>query len=323
MLNRRQFLAGGVVATAAGAMTLAGGELFAEGADAADATAKTAHRGTSLPKKSTPMIDAHVHVYKHDPAYPYAAGANPPAQDAPVEDLIKLMRANGVERTVLVQVIHYKWDNRYLGSVLKQYPGKFQGVCRVNPEDPAAPDQLSALTAQGFRGVRLSPADGVEGEWISGPLMPQLWGRCSQLKVPMTVLAPVTRLANLVPLIESNPDLTVVIDHMADCPLDRTDERTILPSLARYPNVFVKISDMWSLSQEAYPYADAQDMVKQLYESFGAQRLMWATNWPVSLAKLPYGKIVELYSDRLNIFTPEDREEVLYKTVQRVWPFEL
>jgi predicted TIM-barrel fold metal-dependent hydrolase len=50
---------------------------------------------------------------------------------------------------------------------------------------------------------------------------------------------------------------------------------------------------------------------------------MWATNWPVSLQQLPYGRIVELYRDRLNVFSPEDREEVLSKTVQRVWPFGL
>jgi predicted TIM-barrel fold metal-dependent hydrolase len=48
---------------------------------------------------------------------------------------------------------------------------------------------------------------------------------------------------------------------------------------------------------------------------------MWATNWPVSLQQLPYNKIVELYRDHLAFFTAEDREEVLSKTVQRVWPF--
>ena len=68
---------------------------------------------------------------------------------------------------------------------------------------------------------------------------------------------------------------------------------------------------------------DAQEQVKRLCSRFGARRLMWATNWPVSLQQLPYGRIVELYRDRLNVFSPEDREEVLSKTVQRVWPFGL
>jgi hypothetical protein len=109
-------------------------------------------------------------------------------------------------------------------------------VCRVDPEDPKAPDQLSRLTEeQGFHGVRISPGAGVEGDWLRGPLMPPLWKRCAQLKVPMTVLTPVTRLPDLVPLIEQNPELIVVIDHMADCPLDRPDDLKLLTDLAPYP----------------------------------------------------------------------------------------
>src|SRR5580693_7803228 len=79
-----------------------------------------------------PFLDAHVHVWKHDPAFPFAAGANVPSEDASVEMLLDLMRANKVERTVIIQVIHYRWDNSYLASVLKRYPRVFQGVCRVN-----------------------------------------------------------------------------------------------------------------------------------------------------------------------------------------------
>ena len=71
---------------------------------------------------------------------------------------------------MIVQVIHYRYDNRYLASVLKRYPRLFQGVARVDPLDPAAPDRLS----QGFHGVRLSPAGDASGDWIWGPLMPPL-----------------------------------------------------------------------------------------------------------------------------------------------------
>ena len=269
------------------------------------------------------MIDSHVHVFKRDPQFPFAAGAKPPAEDASAEMLLSLMKANNVARTVIIQVIHYRWDNSYLASVLKRYPAIFHGVCRVNPEDPAAPDHLSQHTQDGFHGVRLSPDATAQGDWIRGPLMLPLWRRCNELKVPMTILAPVTRLPDLVPLIEANPELTVVIDHMADCPLDRPDLLKLLLDLARYPKVFVKITDLWTLSRQPYPYPDAQDQVKRLYATFGPRRLMWATNWPVSLQQLPYARLVELYRDHVNFFSREDREEILSKTVQRVWPFGL
>jgi predicted TIM-barrel fold metal-dependent hydrolase len=224
---------------------------------------------------------------------------------------------------VLIQVIHYRWDNGYLADVLKRYPGKFQGVCRVDPEDAAAPDTLSELTAQGFRGVRLSPAANASGDWIGGPLMKPLWRRCGELKVPMTLLIPASRLPQVVPLLESNPELTVVIDHMADCPLDRPDLLAGLLAFARYPKVFVKISHLWSLSKQAYPYRDSLEQVKKLRDSFGAARLMWGTDWPIATEMLDYSQRVKLYDEHLSFLNRDEQMDVMYRTVQRVWPFGL
>ncbi len=111
-----------------------------------------------------PFIDSHVHVWKHDARFPFAAGAHVPAEDASVEMLLALMEANEVLAPVMIQVIHYRYDNAYLADVLRRYPQKFHGVCRVDPDDPNAPDELRRLTEEhGFRGVRLSPAAGAAG----------------------------------------------------------------------------------------------------------------------------------------------------------------
>jgi len=55
-------------------------------------------------------------------------------------------------------------------------------------------------------------------------------------------------------LIDRFPDLTLVIDHMADCPLDQPAEIEKLIALRRHPKVFVKISHTWWLSRQPYPY---------------------------------------------------------------------
>ena len=110
-----------------------------------------------------PIFDPHVHVWKHDPAYPFAPDARVPERDATPETLLEHMRVNGVSKTVIIQVIHYRYDNRYLADVLKRYKGTFQGVCRVDPLSADAPDDLARLTGQGFRGVRLSPAGNASG----------------------------------------------------------------------------------------------------------------------------------------------------------------
>ena len=136
-------------------------------------------------------------------------------------------------------------------------------------------------------------------------------------------LLPATRLPDLHSLIEANPDLQVVIDHMADSPLDQPEQLGLLLALVRYPKVVVKISHMWSLSSQPYPYPDAAAQVKRLYEAFGAGRLMAGTDWPISLKQLSYARAVALFRDHLDFLPAQDHRQILSKTVQTVWPFQL
>jgi len=267
------------------------------------------------------IIDPHVHVWKHDPKFPFAKDARVPDRDATPETLLELMKANGVSHTVIIQVIHYRYDNSYLAHVLKQYPRDFQGVCRVDPLDPASPDHLSRLTEQGFRGVRLSPAGNASGDWIAGSLMPPLWKRCEELKVPMTILAPITRMPDVGNLAARYPNLTIVIDHMADSPLDQPEQLEKLIALKRFPKLFVKISHTWSLSKQPYPYPDAQEQVKRLYDVFGPQRLMWGTDWPVCEPRTTYAKALSLVRDDMKFLNAEDKRWMLSRTVEQVWPW--
>jgi predicted TIM-barrel fold metal-dependent hydrolase len=269
-----------------------------------------------------PIIDPHVHVWKNDPRYPWAKETlNPPAHDALPETLLALMKANGVAKTLLVQVIHYRWDNSYTADVLKQYPEYFRGVARVNPQDPASPDRVSALVAQGFAGVRISPAADATGDWIRGPLMEPLWRRCRDEKASLSVLAPIGRIPDVTALIDRFPDLDVIVDHMADCPPERGDLLEDLLALKRYPNVFVKVSHTWSLSKQAFPYTDSQAMVKRVYDAFGPQKLMWGTDWPLVEGYCGYAGALAMVRDEMTFLNDDDKRWMLSKTVQRVFGF--
>jgi L-fuconolactonase len=167
--------------------------------------------------------------------------------------------------------------------------------------------------------VRLSPSGDASGDWIRGPLMPPLWKRCRDLKVPMTILTDIGRMPDIAALAEKFPDLTVVIDHMADCPADRPDELNKLQALARYPRVFVKVSHTWSVSKQPYPYPDAQAQVKLLYDAFGPQRLMWGTDWPIVEAHCGYAKALAMVRDEMKFLNEDDKSWMLSQTVERVW----
>lgn len=269
------------------------------------------------------IVDPHVHVWKNDPAFPWAPETTkPPATDATPEMLLELMSANGVDKTVLVQVITYRWDNRYAAHALKMYPDMFMGVCRVNPEDPDAPDHLIRWTEEhGFHGVRFSPSADASGDWFRASLMDSIFDTAARLGVPVLILTRPSRLPDLASLLERHSDVDVVVDHMADCPIDSPESLELLLDLARYPRVYVKISHTWSLSSRPFPWEDTHEMVKRIHQTFGAERLMWGTDWPICLSKATYAQTLAVVRDEMDFLNPQEKEWILAKTALRLWPF--
>jgi L-fuconolactonase len=271
------------------------------------------------------IIDSHVHVWIHDRAYPWAGDdADIPRDNACPDALINLMQRNGVGQAVLVQYIKYKWDNLYVAHTMKAHPSLFAGVCRVDPQDPANPDQLSYWTEMhGFRGVRLSPdADG-RGDWFTGPLMPPLFRRAAALHVPLLILTAPSRLPDLAAIVEKVPDAQVVIDHMADCISPHGNHLGILLALARYPNVFLKLGHVAESSAQLYPWQDTYEVMERIFQTYGAHRIMWGSDWPLCFMNTAstYARSIAYVQNELPFLTPADRAWVLGKTAARFWPF--
>jgi predicted TIM-barrel fold metal-dependent hydrolase len=233
------------------------------------------------------------------------------------------MAAHGVAHTVIVHVIYYRWDCRYAADAVRAHPQQFMGVCRINPESAKPRAELDHWVAEGFRGVRLSPGLGPGGEWINDTRqMDAIWERTTELKIPMTVLCPIGRIPDVEKVIERhNERLDVCIDHMADSPIDQPDELKKLLRLSRYPRVYVKLSHLWSLSKQEYPYRDTHDQVRRLYDAFGPQRLMWGTDWPGVEDYCGYAKALALYRDEIRFFNDDDRKWILGETALKLWPF--
>ena len=137
----------------------------------------------------------------------------------------------------------------------------------------------------------------------------------------MTLLLPISRVPDAQKLIEKFPSLTVVIDHMADCPVDHPEELEKLNALAKYPKVFVKVSHTWSLSKQSYPWLDSQQLVKRLYDAFGPKRLMWATDWPIAKELATYPQRLTVVKDDMKFLNADDKNWMLSKTIEQVWKF--
>ena len=153
--------------------------------------------------------------------------------------------------------------------------------------------------------------------------MPPLWKAPRvRAKYPMQILAPVSRMPDIAALTERFPELTVVIDHMADCPVDKP--RRNWKSCSRWSAIRRCSSRSRTPGRsrsQAYPYRDAQEQVKRLYHAFGPKRLMWGTDWPIVEASCKLLQALTVVRDEMKFLNEDDLSWILSKTVERVWPF--
>ena len=272
------------------------------------------------------IIDTHLHVWSDDFArYPFAEGRKA-AEGAPVELLNEPMEQAGVDRAVIVQPIHYLYDNRYVAECLRRFPGKFAAIGLVDRHALDAPAQLQRLVEEdGFSGLRIHLARPEDpAEWAA-PDQDRIWEKAEELGACFVVFGPAALLPAVEPIIARFPGVKVVLDHIGGAPTDEEPPYPLLSNvlnLAKYPNVYVKLTPQGHKSKVAFPHEDTFSTFRRLYDAFGPQRLMWGTNFPGVLKGVGYLPALELFRTHVDFFSEEDKEWLFFRTALTVWEFE-
>jgi predicted TIM-barrel fold metal-dependent hydrolase len=273
-------------------------------------------------------IDAHVHVWTPDVAkYPLARGyavsdMRPPSFTP--EQLFAHCQPEGVRRIVLIQMSFYQYDNRYMLDMMRTHPGVFSGVAIVDEhaEDVAA--TMRRLVQQGVRGFRINPSREKNlSAWLGSPGMATLWKTAAELKVSVCPLINPDTLPLLDKMCEWYPQTSVVVDHFARLgmagPAQPEDVQNLL-RLARHPKAPVKVSAFYALGAKKAPYLDLAPLIRQLRDTFGPQRLMWASDCPFQIDHgHTYHNSIALIRDRLDFLTPHDKSWMLRGTAEKVF----
>src|SRR5262245_41769789 len=321
--SRRTFLA--AIARSAAGFGVASaleGRQRAEGADRKD--------------DKPPVIDTHMHVWSGDPdrfpfAHPYDPKYKPPKIAATVELLLKEMDEFGISHCVLVQTINHGWDNRYLVHCLKAHPKRFRGHGLIDPTDPKVADKLDYwVREQGLAGMRFSPIyyEGKD-DWLKAKATRPLWEKAAELKAVFNFFIATPQLPKLEAMIRDFPRVSVVLDHLARIDPKAADplpEFKKLLALARYANVWVKVSELSVLSPSGkYPYQDTFPWVRRLYKAFGPDRLLWGTGFPgatrAQAGRPSQQEELDLVRKEIPFFTAEEREKVLGGNAAKLWKF--
>jgi predicted TIM-barrel fold metal-dependent hydrolase len=182
--------------------------------------------------------------------------------------------------------------------------------------------------------MRFSPlyyADGKNGgdQWLSADETHELWRRAEKLSAIFNFFIRPQQLPKLEKMVRAHPEVRIILDHFSQLDLAAADPEPqirLLLGMATYPNVWVKVSELSSVSKsQTYPYADAYPMVQRVYEAFGPDRLLFGTGYPGS-ARAHYKrptlvKEIELLRNEIPFFTAEDREKILGRNAARLWGF--
>ena len=128
------------------------------------------------------IVDAHLHLWHSDPAYPNQGGTTvSPACDIPLKLLDGYMDEYRVDRAVIVQPLYPGEDNHFVVECAQTAPERFAVVCVV---DPTSEDAVRHLKFWGeekdCRGLRLRPVGAAEEASFGDPSSFPLWKYAAQ-----------------------------------------------------------------------------------------------------------------------------------------------
>lgn len=272
-------------------------------------------------------IDAHVHVWTPDTQrYPLASGFKKadmqPASFTP-EELFAHCKPQGVNRVVLIQMSYYKTDNRYMTDMMAKYRGTFSGVAIVDETKPDVRDTMKALAGQGVRGFRLYTDRQKAEAWQHSAGMKAMWAYAADAGLSMCLLADPDALPAVQRMCRAFPRTRVVIDHFARIGMKGSVNPRDLDRLCRladFEHTYVKTSAFYALGAKKAPYTDLGPMIRKLRDTYGASRLMWASDCPFQVQEgHTYANSIALIRDRLDFLTAEDKQWMLRKTAEKVF----
>jgi L-fuconolactonase len=280
------------------------------------------------------IVDTHTHSISDDPERysiaPLGGVQSEWSKEHPVttEQLIDHMDRAGVDQAVLVQgSTVYGYDNRYVIDSVATNPDRLIGVCCIDATARDASETLRSLIQDhGLSGVRLFTTGSTlsETDWIDKEGAQPFWEEAARLDVPVAVQIHRTGIPALVNVLERYPGVRVLLDHLAhpafDAPTFAQDQALL--DLVRYPNVWLKFSTP-NIHNANVGESTLKAFLGRAVEVFGADRIMWGSNFPATWGTGtgdPYVKLFELARQELSSLSEEDLNWLFGETARAVYP---
>ena len=277
------------------------------------------------PSASSP-IDAHLHVWdltvnryswlgpQHGPLY----------RTFSPDEARQELAGSGVGSAILVQAEDSVAEAEFMLDIADRSDWVAGVVGWVPLEEPdAAAETLERFLAHPrFCGVRQLVHDDPRPDVLDLPPVRASLRHLAAAGVPLDVpdawprhLAQAGRLADEV------PDLVVVVDHLAKPPrgLPELGEwRAQMSEVARRPTTVAKVSGLRRAGQP-YTVEALRPVWETALELFGPDRLMFGSDWPMTVPDGGYGPTYEVLRALIGELSPAEQQDVLGGTARRVY----
>lgn len=274
------------------------------------------------------VIDAHQHVW--DPAraqYDWLTEAMSPIDRAlGFEELRPSLRRAGVDATVLVQSADNDDDTELMIETGSSNPEVAAIVAWVPLDDPSrAAARVAELRVDPhIVGFRALIHDMPDPDWLLRPDVDEGLSVLEDACVTFDVVSVQPRHLEHLPIISArHPKLRIVIDHLSKPPVGGSREPwwTLIERAAENPLVHAKVSglyssvgpvDGWSVDS-VRPYFD------RALELFGADRLMYGGDWPISVLAGGYNRVWTGLSTLIGERSPDEQTAILGGTAAQFY----
>jgi len=275
-------------------------------------------------------VDAHHHLW--DPArrdYTWMAGDvfDPIRRTFTPADYRAVAAEHGVAQSVVVQALCSVEETEDLLSFAAADPVIAGVVGWVDLTAPDAGEVLAKLRAgpggEHLVGIRHLVQDEPDPEWLLRPDVRRGLAALAEAGLVYDLLVRPPQLPAAVETVAALSELTFVLDHAAKPEIASGTTQPwaeLVGALARHPHVTCKLSGLvteadWSTWQpdDLRPYVD------RVRATFGEDRLMFGSDWPVCLLAASYTQVVEALDGVLGDLDDQTREQVMAGTARRVY----
>lgn len=280
------------------------------------------------------VVDAHVHVWDLDRRpQPWIEPRSMAvlARDFQPAELAAEMVSAGVSSAVLVQVLNDagETDDLMWAGAGRPFSGVVAWIDLLRPDHE---EQLDALLGHpsgahlvGMRHQALAESD--PAAWLArtgeGPAFGLLGRRCLAFDL---MLGP-GHLTAAYAVVAAHAGTTFVLDHAGKPPVtsgwrSSASQEWVagIAALSRLPNAVCKLSGLTTVADpSSWIASDLTPYVDHLLSCFGVERVMFGSDWPVSLRAGSYSRTVETARELVATLSPDEQESVLGRTARRVY----